>query len=285
MSGPRFLRCASRHDRATASNGQRRMPKRRSRARAAARPSRCSSPAPASAVSPPRSHWRDAASPRTCSSGARAFSEEGAGIQIGPNGTRILRELNVAEALQPHVGIPHPISVREGESGMSWRALPLGRWIEARHGAPYWVAQRSDLHAALLHVRAQRAADRTVDGICRRRGGDRARHGWRSRTARARPGRAARSSAPTVCGRRCGSSRSSARSRALLARAPHAACVPLDMLPPEFQAARPASGCFPTRTWCTIPVSATTELAIVAILPDGQEETGLERAGAARLGA
>jgi salicylate hydroxylase len=83
------------------------------------------------------------------------FHEEGAGIQIGPNGTRILRLLGVADALRPHVAVPESIRVRDGTTGDELACLPLGRWIAARHGAPYWVAHRSDLHNALL--RAARA--------------------------------------------------------------------------------------------------------------------------------
>jgi 2-polyprenyl-6-methoxyphenol hydroxylase-like FAD-dependent oxidoreductase len=81
-----------------------------------------------------------------------AFHEEGAGIQIGPNGTRILKQLKVAEALRPRVGLPEAIRVRDGTSGTELARLPLGRWIAARHGAPYWVAHRKDLHAALLQT-------------------------------------------------------------------------------------------------------------------------------------
>jgi salicylate hydroxylase len=81
-----------------------------------------------------------------------AFHEEGAGIQIGPNGTRILKHLRVADILRPRVGLPEAICVRDGLSGTELARLPLGRWIAARHGAPYWVAHRKDLHAALLQV-------------------------------------------------------------------------------------------------------------------------------------
>lgn len=79
-----------------------------------------------------------------------AFHEDGAGIQIGPNGTRILRHLGVADVLRPHVGVPDALSVRDGTSGIELAHLPLGRWMAARHGAPYWVAHRKDLHAAML---------------------------------------------------------------------------------------------------------------------------------------
>jgi salicylate hydroxylase len=77
-------------------------------------------------------------------------AEEGAGIQIGPNGTRILAALGVASILAPHVGIPTAIAVHDGLTGRELARLPLGKWIVERHGAPYWVAHRGDLHAALL---------------------------------------------------------------------------------------------------------------------------------------
>ncbi|MBS0232390.1 MAG: FAD-dependent monooxygenase [Proteobacteria bacterium] len=77
------------------------------------------------------------------------FPEEGAGIQIGPNGTRILRELGVAEFLSDKVASPDVLIIHDGSSGRELARLPLGRWIEQRHGAPYWTAHRRDLHAAL----------------------------------------------------------------------------------------------------------------------------------------
>lgn len=80
------------------------------------------------------------------------FSPAGAGIQIGPNGVRILRELGVADALEPHVGKPEAIEVFDGASGRRLTSLPLGKWLETRHGAPYWVAHRGDLHKALLET-------------------------------------------------------------------------------------------------------------------------------------
>jgi len=77
------------------------------------------------------------------------YEPEGAGIQIGPNGTRILQQLGIAEALQPLAGKPDAIHVRDAGTGRTLTRLPLGAWIEARHGAPYWFLHRSDLHHAL----------------------------------------------------------------------------------------------------------------------------------------
>lgn len=78
-----------------------------------------------------------------------AFAEEGAGIQIGPNGTRILAELGVADGLAREVGVPEILRVMDGATGHELNRFPLGAWLAARHGAPYWVAHRQDLHRAL----------------------------------------------------------------------------------------------------------------------------------------
>lgn len=78
-----------------------------------------------------------------------AFPEEGAGIQIGPNGTRILKDLGVADFLSGKVASPDALIVHDGASGRELTRLPLGRWIAERHGAPYWTAHRKDLHQAL----------------------------------------------------------------------------------------------------------------------------------------
>lgn len=74
---------------------------------------------------------------------------EGAGIQIGPNGTRILASLDVADALRPLAGVPHCLRVLDGESGRPLTEMPLGQSIADRQGAPYWVAHRSDLLGTL----------------------------------------------------------------------------------------------------------------------------------------
>ncbi len=85
-----------------------------------------------------------------------AFNEEGAGIQIGPNGTRILQRLGLTDALYPYVGVPDALSVRDGRTGGEIASLPLGRWMAMRHGTPHWTLHRKDLHAALANaVRAE----------------------------------------------------------------------------------------------------------------------------------
>lgn len=79
-----------------------------------------------------------------------AWSEAGAGIQLSPNGVAVLERLGVAAALAPEVGVPREIVVRDAQSARVLQRLPLGPWIAARHGQPYWQVHRRDLQAALL---------------------------------------------------------------------------------------------------------------------------------------
>jgi salicylate hydroxylase len=82
---------------------------------------------------------------------AAEFSEVGAGIQLGPNATRILREWELlhGELLQQAVAPPR-LRVRDGADGAELATLALGAGIERRYGAPYLTVHRADLHAALL---------------------------------------------------------------------------------------------------------------------------------------
>ena len=63
------------------------------------------------------------------------LSEAGAGIQLGPNAMGILQRLGVAARLEPLVGKPEGIEVCDGASGNRLARMPLGAWIERRHGA------------------------------------------------------------------------------------------------------------------------------------------------------
>ncbi len=78
------------------------------------------------------------------------LTEAGAGIQLGPNATRVLIGLGLEGALAAAVQSPPALVVRHGLSGREIAQLPLGTWLAERHGAPYWVLRRADLQAALL---------------------------------------------------------------------------------------------------------------------------------------
>lgn len=78
------------------------------------------------------------------------WSEAGAGIQLSPNGVAVLEKLGVAAHLAALAGVPRHLVVRDAASARVLQRLPLGGWIAARHGAPYWLAHRRDLQSALL---------------------------------------------------------------------------------------------------------------------------------------
>lgn len=78
------------------------------------------------------------------------FTEEsGAGIQLGPNATRILRALGVLDLLLPSVCRPEAIWLFDGLSGRRLAEVPLGETAERRYGAPYITLHRAELHAGL----------------------------------------------------------------------------------------------------------------------------------------
>ncbi|MDB5751856.1 MAG: FAD-dependent oxidoreductase [Ramlibacter sp.] len=82
---------------------------------------------------------------------AWVLSEVGAGIQLGPNATRILREWGLLEgALREQAFEPQRLRVRDGVDGAELASLPLGGAMEQRYGAPYLTLHRADLQAALL---------------------------------------------------------------------------------------------------------------------------------------
>jgi salicylate hydroxylase len=83
---------------------------------------------------------------------AEAFNRVGAGLQIGPNAVRALRALGAWEDVKPLVYYPPEIHIRDGVRGRLLDRVVLGRDFENQFGAPYGVAHRSDLHAALLNV-------------------------------------------------------------------------------------------------------------------------------------
>lgn len=81
---------------------------------------------------------------------AAAFSEVGAGIQLGPNVVRVLQGWGLQQALEEVVARPRALRVRSAESGALLGSLPLGEAMVRRYGAPYFTIHRADLHAVLL---------------------------------------------------------------------------------------------------------------------------------------
>jgi salicylate hydroxylase len=79
-----------------------------------------------------------------------AFSEAGAGIQLGPNAVRGLDLSGAGAHLQRLAFVPHHLAVHEGASGTVLARIPLGTDMRDRFGAPYWTAHRADVLDALL---------------------------------------------------------------------------------------------------------------------------------------
>ena len=76
----------------------------------------------------------------------------GAGIQLGPNAVKVLRQLGVADVIQPHVSTPDALVMHTGSRGTRLARMPLGDTIAQRHSAPYWTIHRADLHRALAEA-------------------------------------------------------------------------------------------------------------------------------------
>jgi salicylate hydroxylase len=97
---------------------------------------------------------------------APEFAEVGAGIQMGPNATRILREWELLPGdLRQQAVAPPRLRVRDAVDGAELAVLELGSRMEQRYGAPYLTVHRADLHAALLQ--AARSAGTRLHPHCR----------------------------------------------------------------------------------------------------------------------
>ena len=80
---------------------------------------------------------------------ASAFSEVGAGVQIGPNVTRVLHAWGLQEALRAVAAFPDALLVRDAASGAELGYMQLGERAQRLYGAPYATIHRADLHQAL----------------------------------------------------------------------------------------------------------------------------------------
>lgn len=87
---------------------------------------------------------------------APVFSEVGAGIQLGPNVTRVLHGWGLQAGLAQVAAFPQRLQVRDALSGRELGVLPLGQRALKKYGAPYATIHRADLHDLLLRaVQAQ----------------------------------------------------------------------------------------------------------------------------------
>jgi salicylate hydroxylase len=92
---------------------------------------------------------------------ASQLGELGAGLQISPNGSRVLLALGLGEALQRCVSQARGKEIRMWNTGQRWKLFDLGDDCLARFSAPYWMVHRGDLHRVLLDAFEARS-DRPV---------------------------------------------------------------------------------------------------------------------------
>jgi salicylate hydroxylase len=83
---------------------------------------------------------------------ASELKEVGAGVQIGPNGSRVLISLGLRAAMERVVCVPLGREFRLWSTGQRWRSFDSGDAAEERYGAPYWMVHRGDFHAVLLEA-------------------------------------------------------------------------------------------------------------------------------------
>ena len=88
---------------------------------------------------------------------AAAFSEVGAGVQLGSNAVRRLHAWGLRDALDAVVAQPARLSVRSAIHGEELAALALNPDMAKRYGAPYCTIHRADLHGVLLDALARDA--------------------------------------------------------------------------------------------------------------------------------
>ncbi len=80
---------------------------------------------------------------------APALENVGAGIQIPPNAMKVLRAIDLEDAIKKHAFQPKAIEARMGKSGRHIFNIPLAHAAENRWGAPYLHIHRADYIAAL----------------------------------------------------------------------------------------------------------------------------------------
>ena len=83
---------------------------------------------------------------------APAFARIGAGIQMNPNATRVLRGLGLEGRVRAAGFMPQAGYNRAWDTGEVTYLHPMGNAIEERFGAPDISLHRADLHAALAAI-------------------------------------------------------------------------------------------------------------------------------------
>ena len=101
------------------------------------------------------------------------LEEVGAGLQLGPNGVRVLRALGLGDELRRNAFEPtNMVSIAFDDARLRFREKMKGVYLE-KFGAPYMTAHRADIHTMLrqasgdksLRLGVQCVGAETVNGI------------------------------------------------------------------------------------------------------------------------
>lgn len=92
---------------------------------------------------------------------AQELKEVGAGIQISPNGNKVLDTLGVFQRLKALSCDPVRKEFRLWNTGKPWPMLSLGKTVVENYGYPYLTVYRPDLHESL----ADRVREIKADAI------------------------------------------------------------------------------------------------------------------------
>ncbi|MBS0547804.1 MAG: FAD-dependent monooxygenase, partial [Proteobacteria bacterium] len=76
---------------------------------------------------------------------APRITEIGAGIQISPNASRLLRRLGLGAAMEAAGVRPQAVHQRRWDDGRMLQLAPIGREVEEAFGSPYYHFHRADL--------------------------------------------------------------------------------------------------------------------------------------------
>lgn len=94
------------------------------------------------------------------------FGEVGAGLQMAPNATRLLRSWDLLDEVVDLGVTPRRLVMRDALDGDELTHLDLAETAR-RYGAPYVVIHRSDLHAILLRACRAAGVDLVTDAAVR----------------------------------------------------------------------------------------------------------------------
>ena len=87
---------------------------------------------------------------------ASGLNEVGAGLQLGPNATRVLRRLGLTEGLAEIGFEPEANEVREAATGALMLRQPLKAVSRQRWGSPYLHIHRADLQRMAAAINPKR---------------------------------------------------------------------------------------------------------------------------------